>query len=128
MNLYTASVVALDPDTGKLRWHFQEIPNDVWDFDSAYKYILMDRTVDGRMRKLLVHMNKSGVTFVLDRVTGEFVGVFSVPEVQTWISGVTEDGKLVGRREPEVGKTLNVCPTPRVRKVRSKWRTRRAPG
>ena len=72
----------------------------------------MDRTVDGRLRKLLVHMNKSGVTFVLDRATGEFVGVFSVPEVQTWISGVTEDGKLVGRREPEVGKTMNFCPTP----------------
>ncbi len=69
VNLYTASVVALDPDTGKLRWHFQEIPNDVWDFDSAYECILMDRMVNGRMRKLLVHMNKSGVTFVLDRVT-----------------------------------------------------------
>jgi len=112
VNLYTASVVALDPDTGKLRWHFQEVPNDVWDFDSAYECILMDRPVNGRMRKLLVHMNKSGITFVLDRATGEFVGVFSVPEVQTWISGVTEDGKLVGRREPEVGKTMNFCPTP----------------
>ncbi len=112
VNLYTASVVALDPDTGKLRWHFQEIPNDVWDFDSAYECVLMDRMVNGRMRKLLVHMNKSGVTFVLDRVTGEFVGVFSVPEVRTWISGITEDGRLVGRREPELGKTINVCPTP----------------
>jgi len=112
VNLYTASVVALDPDTGKLRWHFQEIPNDVWDFDSSYECILMDRMVNGQMRKLLVHMNKSGVTFVLDRVTGEFVGVFTVPEVQTWISGVTEDGKLVGRREPELGKTINFCPTP----------------
>jgi alcohol dehydrogenase (cytochrome c) len=99
VNLYTASVVALDPDTGKLRWHFQEIPNDVWDFDSSYECILMNREVQGRMRKLLVHMNKS-------------VGVFSVPEVQTWISGVTEDGKLVGRREPELGKTINFCPTP----------------
>ncbi len=112
VNLYTASVVALDPETGKLRWHFQEIPNDVWDFDSAYECILMDRVVQGRMRKLLVHMNKSGVTFVLDRTNGEFVGVFTVPELQTWISGVTEDGKLVGRREPELGKTINFCPTP----------------
>ena len=76
MNLYTASVVALDPDSGKLRWHFQEIPNDVWDFDSAYECILMDRMVSGRMRKLLVHMNKSGATFVLDRVRGEFVRAF----------------------------------------------------
>ena len=63
------------------------------------------------MRKLLVHMNKSGLTFVLDRVTGEFLGVFSVPELQNWISGITEDGKLVGRREPEPGKTMNYCPS-----------------
>jgi alcohol dehydrogenase (cytochrome c) len=111
VNLYTASVVALDPDTGKLRWHYQEVPDDIWDFDSAYEAVLMDREVRGRMRKLVAHMNKSGLTFLLDRETGEFLGVFSVPEVQTWISGVTEDGKLVGRREPEVGKTANFCPS-----------------
>ena len=56
-------------------------------------------------------MNKSGVTFVLDRITGEAVRAFSVPEVTTWISRVTEDGKLIGRREPEVGKPVNVCPS-----------------
>jgi len=110
-NLYTASVVALDADTGKLRWHYQEIPDDVWDFDSAYEVVLMDRTIRGRARKILVHMNKSGLTFVLDRATGEFLGVFSVPEVQTWLTGITEDGKLVGRKEPEVGKLMNYCPS-----------------
>jgi alcohol dehydrogenase (cytochrome c) len=111
VNLYTASVVALDADTGKLRWHYQEIPDDLWDFDSSYEVVLMDRTIRGRARKILVHMNKSGLTFVLDRVNGEFLGVFSVPELQTWITGVTEDGKLVGRKEPEVGKALNYCPS-----------------
>lgn len=111
MNLYTASVVALDADTGKLRWHYQEVPDDVWDFDSSYESILIDREIKGRMRKLLVHMNKSGLTFVLDRATGEFLGVFSVPELQDWITGITEDGKLVGRREPEPGKKLNYCPS-----------------
>lgn len=110
-NLYTSSVVALDADTGKLRWYYQEVPDDVWDFDAAFESVLMDRAVQGRVRKLLVHMNKSGLTFVLDRVTGELVRVFSVPEVQTWISGVTDDGKLLGRRETEAGKTINVCPT-----------------
>jgi alcohol dehydrogenase (cytochrome c) len=110
-NLYTASVVALDADTGHLRWYYQEVPDDLWDFDSAYECVLIDRAVNGRMRKLLVHMNKSGVTFVLDRVTGEFLGAFSTPEVQTWISGVTEDGKLVGRLEPQAGQVTNVCPS-----------------
>jgi alcohol dehydrogenase (cytochrome c) len=111
VNLYTASVVALDADTGKLRWHYQEVPDDVWDFDSSYEVVLMDRTIRGRARKILVHMNKSGLTFVLDRATGEFLGVFSVPELQTWITGITEDGKLVGRKEPEVGKAVNFCPS-----------------
>jgi len=67
VNLYTASVVALDADTGKLRWHYQEVPDDLWDYDSAYEVILMDREIRGRMRNILVHMNKSGLTFVLDR-------------------------------------------------------------
>jgi len=111
VNLYTASVVALDADTGKLRWYYQEVPDDVWDFDSSYESILIDREIKGRMRKLLVHMNKSGLTFVLDRASGEFLGVFSVPELQDWITGITEDGKLVGRKGPEPGKMLNYCPS-----------------
>src|SRR5437016_3557235 len=111
INLYTASIVALDADTGKLRWFYQEVPNDVWDFDSSYEVLLMDREIKGRMRKILIHMNKSGLTFVLDRATGEFLGVFSVPEVQTWISGVSEDGALLGRQEPKPGSVINVCPS-----------------
>jgi len=111
VNLYTASVVALDPDTGKLRWHFQEVPDDVWDFDSSYEVLLMDREVRGRMRQILVHMNKSGLTFVLDRVTGEYLGSFNVPEESNWFAGITEDGKLVGRNEPAVGQTKSFCPS-----------------
>jgi alcohol dehydrogenase (cytochrome c) len=111
VNLHTASVIALDADTGKLRWSYQEVPDDEWDFDSAYEVILIDREVDGRMRKLLVHMNKSGLTFVLDRLTGQVVKAFSVPEVQTWISGITEQGKLIGRRSPGANALVEICPT-----------------
>ena len=111
INLYTASVVALDADTGKLRWHYQEVPDDLWDYDSAYEVLLIDREIRGRLRQTVVHMNKSGLTSVLDRVTGEFLGTFSVPEVRNWISGVTEDGKLVGRNEPQLGKTITICPS-----------------
>ncbi len=110
-NLYTASVVALDPDTGKLRWHHQEVHDDLWDYDSAYEVLLMDLNIRGRMRQALVHMNKSGMTSVLDRTTGELLGVFSVPEVRTWVTGITEDGKLVGRNEPALGKTTWICPS-----------------
>ena len=109
-NLYTASVVALDPDTGKLVWYYQEVPHDVWDYDAAFEVILADLPVKGEMRKLLLHPTKSGYTWVLDRTNGKFVGAW--PMVKTdWISGITEDGKLVGRREPEPGKTLTVCPS-----------------
>jgi len=110
-DLYTASVVALDADTGKLRWYHQEIPDDVWDYDSSFESILVDREVQGVMRKLLVHVNKSGLAFVLDRVTGQVVRVFSLPEVRTWVTNVTEDGKLEGRKEPQPGKTVNFCPS-----------------
>ncbi len=72
-NLYTDSVIALDPDTGKLKWHYQEIPQDVWDYDAAYEMQLVDLTVGGRPRKALVHVTKSGFTWVLDRTTGDWV-------------------------------------------------------
>jgi alcohol dehydrogenase (cytochrome c) len=111
VNLYTASVVALDADSGFLRWHYQEVPGDVWDFDSAYEVILMDRQIHGQNRKVLAHMNKSGLTFVLDRATGEVLNVFDVPEVRNWITGVTEDGRLIGRKEPQLGKTESICPS-----------------
>ncbi len=115
-NLFTDSVVALDAGTGKLRWYRQEVPDDVWDFDSTYECILIDRVVDGRMRKLLVHMNKSGLVFVLDRETGDVVNAFSPVEVQTWIAGISRDGKLLGRKEPESGKITTSCPGPTVAK------------
>jgi len=111
VNLYTASVVALDADTGKLHWYHQEVPDDIWDYDSSYEVILMDRQIRGRVRQALVHMNKSGLTTMLDRATGEFLGIFSVPEVRTWITGVTEDGKLVGRNQPQLGKATLICPS-----------------
>jgi alcohol dehydrogenase (cytochrome c) len=111
VNLYTASVVALDADTGALRWAYQEVPDDEWDFDSAYEVILIDREINGQMRKLLVHMNKSGLTFTLDRATGRLVNAFSVAEVQTWISGITEDGKLIGRVSPNLATPVTICPT-----------------
>jgi len=89
VNLYTASVVALDADTGKLRWYYQEVP----DVCLGLRFFLrspFDGPADSRqMRKILVHMNKSGLTFVLDRATGEYLGSFNVPEVFNWISGVT---------------------------------------
>lgn len=111
-NLFTASVVALDADTGKLRWYYQEIPKDVWDYDASYECVLMDREVRGKMRKLLVHINKSGYAFVLDRVNGEFLGAFPIVDNHNWSAGITETGKIIGRVEPVEDKPTFICPGP----------------
>ena len=109
-NLYTDCIVALDADSGELQWHYQEIPHDVWDWDAAYECVLMDLPVDGKERKLLINPNKGGYTFVLDRVTGEFINAWRIADNINWISGIDENGKLLDRFEPEVGVEEVVCP------------------
>jgi alcohol dehydrogenase (cytochrome c) len=110
-NLYTASIVALDPDTGKLKWHFQEVPYDVWDFDAAFEQILVDLPFGGRTRKVLLHPTKGGYIWMLDRVTGEFLKAWPFSKNINWVAGITETGKLAGRVEPEVGKSKLICPS-----------------
>lgn len=109
-NLYTDSVVALNADTGEIKWHYQQIPHDVWDFDTAYENILFDAVVKGQPRKLLLNVNKSGHTWVLDRVTGEFVSGYPIVKNFNWIKGLDEKGNLIGRDEPKVGETKFLCP------------------
>jgi alcohol dehydrogenase (cytochrome c) len=110
-NLYTASIVALDADTGKLRWHYQEVPQDAWDYDSAYEVILTDLEIKGVLRKVLIHPTKAGYAWVLDRTNGEFLTAWKYVKNLNWISGITESGKLVGRREAEPGKPAFICPS-----------------
>jgi alcohol dehydrogenase (cytochrome c) len=109
-NLYTGSVVALDPDTGRLKWHYQEIPHEVWDFDASYEMLLADLPVRGRTRKALVHVTKSGFTWVLDRTTGEFLTAWPFVKNYNWITGISPEGRLVGRNEPVREKVKLLCP------------------
>ncbi len=88
-NLYTCSIVALDANTGKLKWHYQTVPNDNWDLDSVGQLMLADLTIKGRTRKVIMQAPKSGVFYVLDRVTGEFIS--AAPFVQVnWTKGFDE--------------------------------------
>jgi len=73
--------------------------------------VLFDAPVNGVKRKLLLNVNKGGYTFVVDRVTGEFISAWPVAENINWIKGVDPKGNLVGRNEPLVGKTSLVCPS-----------------
>jgi alcohol dehydrogenase (cytochrome c) len=110
-NLYTDSVVALDPDTGDLKWYYQEIPHDVWDWDSAYECVLIDAMVQGKPRKLLVHPNKGGYTWVLDRTNGHFVTAWPYVENVNWITGVDANGALLGRKPSPNANSELICPS-----------------
>jgi alcohol dehydrogenase (cytochrome c) len=110
-NLYTDSTVALDADTGKLKWYHQQIPHDVWDWDAVYEDVLLDLDYKGARRKLLLNVNKGGYAFVVDRTNGQFVSAWPVAENINWIKGVDENGNLVGRNEPVVGKPNFICPS-----------------
>ena len=93
-NLYSCSVVALDPSTGKLKWHYQFTPNDTHDWDSTEDLVLVDRMWHGQNRKLLLHADRNGVFYVLDRVTGKFLQ--GSPFVRaTWVKGWDADGKPI---------------------------------
>jgi alcohol dehydrogenase (cytochrome c) len=102
-NLYSCSVVALDADTGKLRWYFQFTPHDVHDWDANEMPMLLDLEFGGRPRKLMVQANRNGFYYVLDRTTGEFLLGKPFAKV-TWAKGIKPDGR------PEV--LPNTDPTP----------------
>jgi alcohol dehydrogenase (cytochrome c) len=91
-NLYSDSVIALNPDTGKLRWHYQFTPNDGHDWDSQQALILVDRMWRGRQRKLLLHADRNGHFYVLDRTNGEFLS--GTPFIyQNWNAGFDARGR-----------------------------------
>jgi alcohol dehydrogenase (cytochrome c) len=91
-NLYTDSVVALDGDTGALKWHFQFTPHDEFDYDSVQVPVLADITWQGRPRKVMLFANRNGFFYVLDRVTGEYLLGKPFTKV-TWTSGLDSKGR-----------------------------------
>ncbi len=93
-NLYSDSVVALDPDTGELKWYFQFTPHDEWDWDSVQIPVLVDREWEGKQRKLMLWANRNGFFYVLDRATGEFLHGKNFVKV-TWAKGLDENGRPI---------------------------------
>ena len=67
------SILAVKPDTGEYKWHFQLVPGDEWDYDSVQQLILADITIKGQQRKVIMQANKNGFYYVIDRVTGQFI-------------------------------------------------------
>ena len=93
-NLYTCSVLALDPDSGRLKWHFQFTPHDTHDWDANETPVLIDAEFRGHPRKLLIQANRNGFYYVLDRLTGKFLFGRSFGN-QTWAEGLDETGRPI---------------------------------
>jgi len=91
-NLYTCSILAVDLTTGQLKWYFQTVPNDNWDFDSVQQLMLLDLTIDGRPRKVLTQAAKNGFFYTIDRVTGQFVSGAPFVKVN-WAKGLDDSGR-----------------------------------
>jgi alcohol dehydrogenase (cytochrome c) len=110
-NLYSSSVLALEPDTGKLKWHYQFTPHDLHDWDATETPILVDANFRGQPRKLLLQGNRNGFFYVLDRLTGKVLLAEPFVRNITWASGIGEDGrpKLLPGNEPTV-EGQRVCP------------------
>ena len=111
-NLYSDSIVALDPRTGKLKWHFQFTPHDVWDYDAQQTPALIDMNWQGKPRKLLVHANRNGFFYVLDRTDGKFLFGTKYVKNVTWATGLTPEGRPL--RVPDMEPSLEgrrVCPS-----------------
>lgn len=91
-NLYTNCILALNPDTGKLKWYYQVTPHDVHDWDANAPLVLADTIYQGRTRKLLLYADKNGFFYVFDRTNGHVL--FAKPFVRvTWASGISADGR-----------------------------------
>jgi alcohol dehydrogenase (cytochrome c) len=93
-NLYSDSVVALDADTGKLKWYFQFSPHDDFDYDSVQVPVLADMEWRGKMRRVMLWANRNGFYYVLDRTTGEFLQGKPFSKV-TWTTGLDDSGRPV---------------------------------
>jgi alcohol dehydrogenase (cytochrome c) len=93
-NLYSDCVLELDADTGKLKWYYQFTPNDPHDWDSTEDMVLADQVIDGKPRKLVLHADRNGFFYVLDRSNGKFL--FAKPYVrQTWNMGFDKNGRPI---------------------------------
>jgi alcohol dehydrogenase (cytochrome c) len=94
-NLYTSSVVALAAKTGELKWHYQFTPHDTHDWDAVEPMVLVDEPWRGRPRKLLVHGDRNGYFFVLDRINGELLLATPLVSKVTWTTGYGKDGRPI---------------------------------
>ena len=106
-NLCTDCILAIDPDTGKLKWHYQYTPHDTHAWDATEPHVLVNTEYRGRLRKLMLHADRNGFFYVFDRTNGELLLAKNFVKV-TWASGIGPDGRP--KLTPEASRDTH-CPT-----------------
>jgi PQQ-dependent dehydrogenase (methanol/ethanol family) len=113
-NKWSMTIFARDPDTGKARWAYQKTPHDAWDYDGINENVLVDLTIGGQARKVLVNFDRNGFSYVLDRATGELL--LAEPFVfVNWAKGIDlKTGLPIENPEKRTSSTMNtkdICPS-----------------
>jgi alcohol dehydrogenase (cytochrome c) len=109
-DLYTDCLLALDPDTGKLKWYFQFTPHDLFDYDATQTPVLVDTTFRGQPRKLIVEANRNGFLYLLDRTNGQFLSATRFAEKLNWATGIDEKGRPIRTEIKPSAEGTRVCP------------------
>jgi alcohol dehydrogenase (cytochrome c) len=109
-DLYTACVLAIDPDTGKLKWYFQFTPHDLYDYDANQTPVLADLNDNGTTRRLLVQANRNGYIYVLDRINGKFLNATPFVEKLNWAKGVESSGRPILSGLVPTKEGTRICP------------------
>ena len=111
-NLYSDCILALDRKTGRLKWHYQFTPHDLWDWDATETSVLVDAAWEGRPRALMLHANRNGFFYVFDRRDGTLLLAKPFVRNLTWASGIGSDGRPIRlpNQEPTPEGT-KVCPS-----------------
>ncbi|MGX7894627.1 PQQ-dependent dehydrogenase, methanol/ethanol family [Tsuneonella sp. HG222] len=94
-NLFLCSIVAVDATTGQYKWHYQEVPEEDWDYTCTQPIVLADLKIDGRTRKVAMHAPKNAFFYVIDRTNGEVISGKSYTSVNTWASGLDAKGRPI---------------------------------
>ena len=109
-DLYTDCLLALDADTGKLKWYFQFTPHDLFDYDAVETPVLVDTVFRGQPRKLVVQANRNGYIYVLDRTDGKFLSSTRFVEKINWATGIDEKGRPLRTDLKPSEKGTRICP------------------
>ena len=110
-NLYIASIVALNPDTGEYVWHYQETPGDNSDYTSTQQITLADLVIDGKPRKVIMHAPKNGFFYIIDRTNGKLISAKNFVDVN-WATGYDANGRPVETPQYRSAKAEEIIPGP----------------